>query len=38
VWLGAKLEHYLQQDTVRRIFNWTMAVLLVISMVPVLFV
>ena len=38
VWLGAKLEHYLQQDQWRKIFNWTMALLLVISMVPVLFV
>ena len=36
--LGAKLEYYLQQDTVRRIFNWTMALLLVVSMIPVLFV
>jgi threonine/homoserine/homoserine lactone efflux protein len=38
VWLGAKLEHYLQQDTLRRVFNWTMALLLVVSMIPVLFV
>ena len=38
VWLGAKLEYYLQHDTVRRIFNWTMALLLVVSMIPVLFV
>ena len=38
VWLGAKLEHYLQQDTVRRVFNWTMALFLVVSMLPVLFV
>lgn len=34
--LGAKLEHYLQQDKLRRIFNGTMAVLLIASMVPVL--
>lgn len=34
--LGAKLEHYLQQDKLRRIFNGTMAVLLIVSMVPVL--
>ena len=38
VWLGAKLEHFLQQDTKRKIFNGTMAVLLVVSMIPVLFV
>jgi threonine/homoserine/homoserine lactone efflux protein len=38
VWLGAKLEHFLQQDTKRKIFNATMAVLLVVSMIPVLFV
>ena len=38
VWLGAKLEHYLQRDTIRRMFNWTMALLLVVSMIPVLFV
>jgi threonine/homoserine/homoserine lactone efflux protein len=38
VWLGAKLEYYLQQDTVRRVFNWTMALFLVVSMLPVLFV
>ena len=38
VWLGAKLEHYLQRDTIRRMFNWTMALLLVISVIPVLFV
>jgi threonine/homoserine/homoserine lactone efflux protein len=38
VWLGAKLEHYLQQNTARRVFNWTMALLLVISMIPVLWV
>jgi threonine/homoserine/homoserine lactone efflux protein len=36
VWLGAKLEHHLQQSTVRTIFNGTMAVLLIASMVPVL--
>ena len=36
VWLGAKLEHYLQHNTVRRVFNGTMAVLLIASMVPVL--
>lgn len=38
VWLGAKLEYYLQQNTARRFFNWTMALLLVISMIPVLWV
>ena len=38
VWLGAKLEHFLKQDTQRKIFNWTMALLLVVSMIPVLFV
>jgi threonine/homoserine/homoserine lactone efflux protein len=38
VWLGAKLERYLQQTRWRRLFNWTMALLLVVSMVPVLFV
>ena len=38
VWLGAKIEHYLQRDTWRKLFNWTMALLLVISMIPVLFV
>ena len=38
VWLGAKLEHFLQQETKRKIFNGTMAVLLVVSMIPVLFV
>ena len=38
VWLGAKLEHYLQHSSVRRVFNWTMALLLVVSMIPVLFV
>ena len=38
VWLGAKLEHYLQQNTARQVFNWTMALLLVISMIPVLWV
>jgi threonine/homoserine/homoserine lactone efflux protein len=36
VWLGAKLERYLQQDNWRRMFNGTMAVLLIASMVPVL--
>jgi threonine/homoserine/homoserine lactone efflux protein len=36
VWLGDKLERYLQQDNWRRIFNGTMAVLLIASMVPVL--
>jgi threonine/homoserine/homoserine lactone efflux protein len=35
-WLGAKLEHYLQNDKLRRIFNATMAVLLIASMVPIL--
>jgi threonine/homoserine/homoserine lactone efflux protein len=38
VWLGAQLEHYLQQDKLRRIFNWTMALMLIVSMIPVLFV
>ena len=38
VWLGAKLEHYLQRDWVRRVFNGTMAVLLIASMVPVLMI
>jgi threonine/homoserine/homoserine lactone efflux protein len=38
VWLGAKLERYLQQDNWRRMFNGTMAVLLIASMVPVLMV
>lgn len=38
VWLGAKLEYYLQQDRLRTVFNWIMALLLVASMVPVLFV
>ena len=38
VWLGAKLEHYLQHSSVRRVFNWTMALLLIVSMIPVLFV
>jgi threonine/homoserine/homoserine lactone efflux protein len=38
VWLGAKLEHFLKQDTQRKLFNWTMALLLVVSMIPVLFV
>ena len=38
VWLGAKLEYYLQQNTVRRVFNLTMALFLVVSMLPVLFV
>jgi threonine/homoserine/homoserine lactone efflux protein len=38
VWLGAKLERYLQHNTVRRVFNGTMAVLLVASMVPVLMI
>ena len=38
VWLGAKLEQYLQRDKIRRVFNWTMALLLVVSMIPVLFV
>jgi len=36
VWLGAKLERYLQQDNWRLAFNGTMAVLLIASMVPVL--
>ena len=38
VWLGAKLERYLQHNTVRRVFNGTMAVLLIASMVPVLMI
>jgi threonine/homoserine/homoserine lactone efflux protein len=38
VLLGAKLSHYLQRSTVRRVFNGTMAVLLIASMVPVLMV
>ncbi len=38
VWLGAKLEHHLKRDSVRRIFNGTMAVLLIASMVPVLMI
>lgn len=38
VWLGAKLELYLQSDGVRRIFNGTMALLLIASMVPVLMI
>jgi len=38
VWLGAKIEHYLQRDSLRKLFNWTMALLLVVSMIPVLFV
>jgi threonine/homoserine/homoserine lactone efflux protein len=36
VWLGAKLERYLQQDNWRLAFNGIMAVLLIASMVPVL--
>lgn len=35
--LGIQLEHYLQNQKIRRIFNWVMAVLLVVSMLPVLF-
>ena len=38
VWLGTKLVHYLQNDKLRRIFNGTMAVLLIASMVPVLII
>jgi len=38
VWLGAKLERYLQQDTWRKIFNGIMAILLIASMVPVLMI
>jgi len=38
VWLGAKLERYLQRNSVRRVFNGTMAVLLIASMVPVLMI
>lgn len=36
VWLGAKLERYLQQDNWRRAFNGTMALLLIASMTPIL--
>ena len=38
VWalLGARLRRYLQVDRTRRVFNWTMAALLVVSMLPVL--
>jgi len=38
VWLGAKLERYLQQDTWRKLFNGIMAILLIASMVPVLMI
>ena len=38
VWLGAKLERYLQSNSVRRVFNGSMAVLLIASMVPVLMI
>jgi threonine/homoserine/homoserine lactone efflux protein len=38
VWLGAKLEHYLQSDSTRKIFNGSMALLLIASMVPVLMI
>jgi threonine/homoserine/homoserine lactone efflux protein len=40
VWalLGVKLNEYLNQDVSRRIFNWIMAGLLIISMLPVLLV
>ncbi len=34
--LGTQLEHWLRTPSSRRIFNWTMAVLLVVSMLPVL--
>ena len=39
VWavMGARMGHYLQVDLYRRIFNWTMAVLLVASMAASLF-
>ncbi len=39
VWavMGARMGHYLQVDLSRRIFNWTMAVLLVASMTASLF-
>jgi threonine/homoserine/homoserine lactone efflux protein len=39
VWaaMGARMGHYLQVDLYRRIFNWTMAVLLVTSMAASLF-
>ena len=39
VWavMGARVGHYLQVDLYRRIFNWTMAVLLVASMATSLF-
>ena len=39
VWavMGARMGHYLQVDLSRRIFNWTMAVLLVASMAASLF-
>jgi len=38
VWLGAKLEHYLQSEGIRKIFNGAMALLLIASMVPVLMI
>jgi len=38
VGLGAKLEHYLQSDGIRKIFNGAMALLLITSMVPVLMI
>ena len=39
VWavMGARMGHYLQVDLYRRIFNWTMVVLLVASMAASLF-
>lgn len=39
VWavMGAQLGRYLQVDVYRRIFNWTMALMLVASMAPSLF-
>jgi threonine/homoserine/homoserine lactone efflux protein len=39
VWavMGARMGHYLQVDLYRRVFNWTMAVLLVASMAASLF-
>jgi hypothetical protein len=35
--MGAQLGRYLQVDVYRRIFNWTMALLLVASMAASLF-
>jgi len=36
--MGSQLERYLRNDSWRRKFNWLMAFLLVVSMMPVLFV